>query len=158
MSRSLWRVALLALVVKYLGLLIACSAVAQLRAEAQSLSQWVVSALRGNVSVTVAIAPENRVRFHDILNPGDELRIQAGGGIELLLGKQVLVSAQDEATLRLSTDSATPPEVQVSTGTVRIAVSQGDQAIKIRTPRQLRLRMVGWFLLPSHPVMSVRQI
>ena len=63
MSRSLWRVALLALVVQYLGLLTASSAVAQLRAEAQSLSQWVVSALRGNVSVTVAIAPENRVRF-----------------------------------------------------------------------------------------------
>ena len=69
MSRSLWRVALLAPVVEYLGLLTASSAVAQLRAEAQSLSQWVASALRGNVSVTVAIAP---VRFHDILNPGDE--------------------------------------------------------------------------------------
>ena len=74
-------------------------------------------------------------------------RIHAGGAIELLLGKQVLVSAQDEATLRLSTDSASHPEVQVSTGTVRIAVSQGDQAIKIRTPSATAITYGGLVLV-----------
>src|SRR5918992_1169489 len=67
----------------------------------QKLQRWIVSGLRGDVSVRSLDTPPQSVRFNDTLSHGDEVTTGTTGMVEILLGKLALVTAYEDVTLRV---------------------------------------------------------
>ena len=109
----------------------------------QAFQRRSVSGLRGDVSVTSRDGRQVPIRFHDTVNNGDEITTGAGGMVEIIINKQALVTANEETTLKFSGEPLGYTEVELTKGDVQIAISRGDQALKVQTPTVTALTYGG---------------
>ncbi|MGH7231561.1 MAG: hypothetical protein ACREJU_09420 [Nitrospiraceae bacterium] len=74
------------------------------------------------------------LRFHDVISFGDQCTTGLGSAVEVLIGKQALVTVYEGSTVRFLDQGPGQTIVEIMKGDLRIAAVRGDHAMVVRTP------------------------